>query len=66
LIRGRTDLERFVFLDVHGRPVDGHALYNDEFVKAQRMLGISPIRDLYSTKDTHISICISAAAKFRD
>jgi integrase len=59
LVTGRTDLDGFVFLDVHGRPVNGGAFYNG-FVKAQRDLGISPVRDLYSTKDTYISVCLSA------
>jgi integrase len=54
----RPDPQAFFFQDVHGRPIDGKNLYNS-FIQAQRAVGISPIRDLYSTKDTFISLCIT-------
>jgi integrase len=50
----------FFFTDVRGRSIEGGAFYNT-FVESQRVLGISPVRDLYSTKDTYISVCLSAA-----
>jgi hypothetical protein len=48
----------FFLRDVQGRPIDGGRFYNT-FIHAQRALGISPIRDFYSTKDTYISYCMS-------
>jgi integrase len=54
----RPDPDAFFFRDVQGLPIDGGSFYNS-FVQAQRALNISPIRDLYSTKDTYISICMS-------
>jgi hypothetical protein len=48
----------FFFHDVYGGPIAGGVFYNT-FIRAQRSLGISPIRDLYSTKDTFLSVCIT-------
>lgn len=45
---------------MHGRAANGAAFYNC-FIKAQRELRISPIHDLYSTKDTYISVCLSGS-----
>lgn len=58
LLELRPDPNAFFFRDVHGEPINGGAFYNS-FVEAQRALGISPIRDLYSTKDTFMSVCMS-------
>lgn len=58
LLELRPDPNAFFFRDVHGDSIDCGVLYNS-FVEAQRALGISPIRDLYSTKDTFMSVCMS-------
>ena len=47
------------FQDVRGRHVEAGNVYMG-FVEAQRSVDISPIRDLYSTKDTYLSLCLTA------
>lgn len=48
LRRRTTSPDDFFFTDVCGRSIEGGAFYNT-FVESQRVLGISPVRDLYST-----------------
>ena len=52
--------DAFVFLNVWRQPIDAGAFYNG-FIEAQRVLGIEPAHDLYSTKDTYISVCLSGS-----
>lgn len=43
-----------LFRDVRDRPIKPENFYH-LFVDAQRALGMTPLRDLYSTKDTYVS-----------
>ena len=44
----------YLFENVRGQPIEPVNFY-DLFRDVQRALGIAPLRDLYSTKDTYIS-----------
>jgi integrase len=44
--------------NVRGEPIEASNFY-DLFRDAQRALSISPLRDLYSTKDTYISLALT-------
>jgi integrase len=48
-----------LFENVRGEPIEPANFY-DLFRDAQRALGISPLRDLYSTKDTYISLALTS------
>jgi integrase len=49
----------YLFENVRGEPIEPANFY-DLFRDAQRALGISPLRDLYSTKDTYISLALTS------
>jgi integrase len=48
----------YLFKSVWGAPIDAANFY-DLFRDAQRALSISPLRDLYSAKDTYISLALT-------
>ena len=48
----------YLFENVRGQPIEPANFY-DLFRDAQRALGIAPLRDLYSTKDTYISVALT-------
>jgi hypothetical protein len=48
----------YLFENVRGQPVEPANFY-DLFRDAQRALGITPLRDLFSTKDTYISLALT-------
>ncbi|MGH7822672.1 MAG: Arm DNA-binding domain-containing protein [Candidatus Binatia bacterium] len=58
ILRLKAKPNDFFFQDVYGGSIEQGNLYNS-FVDAQRACGISPLRDLYSTKDTYISVSLS-------
>lgn len=47
-----------LFLNIHGEPIE-QANFYDLFRDAQRALTMTPLRDLYSTKDTYISLALT-------
>jgi hypothetical protein len=51
LIELKGRLHDYLFKNVRGEPIEASNFY-DLFRDAQRALSISPLRDLYSTKDT--------------
>jgi len=55
-VRGPDD---YLFENVRGQPIEPANFY-DLFRDAQRALGITPLRDLYSTKDTYISLALTS------
>ena len=73
LTRGNVDVIRplialkakpddYLFVNVWGQPIDAANFY-DLFRDAQRALEISPLRDLYSAKDTYISLALTNGVK---
>jgi integrase len=54
----RAHPDDYVFRNVRGEPVEPANFY-DLFRDAQRALEISPLHDLYSTKDTYISLALT-------
>lgn len=54
LIPLHPEPEMYLFRDVRGEPIKAENFYH-LFVDAQRALSMTPIRDLYSTKDTFVS-----------
>ncbi len=48
----------YLFKNVRGEPIEA-ANYYDLFRDAQRALEITPLRDLYSTKDTYLSVALT-------
>jgi len=48
----------YLFKNVRGEPIEAANFY-DLFRDAQRALSISPLRDLYSAKDTYISVALT-------
>jgi len=48
----------YLFQNVRGEPINPANFY-DLFRDAQRALKVSPLRDLYSTKDTYISLALT-------
>ena len=55
-VKGPDD---YLFENVRGQPIEPANFY-DLFRDAQRALGITPLRDLYSTKDTYISLALTS------
>jgi integrase len=55
LIRLKAKPDEYLFLSVRGEPVNPANFY-DLFRDAQTALEITPLRDLYSAKDTYISL----------
>ena len=60
LIELKAQPQDYLFKNVWGTPIDAANFY-DLFRDAQRVLEISPLRDLYSTKDTYISLALTNA-----
>ncbi len=54
-VKGPDD---YLFENVRCQPIEPANFY-DLFRDAQRALGITPLRDLYSTKDTYISLALT-------
>lgn len=54
LIPLKADPDLYLFRDMRGQPIKPENYYH-VFRDAQRAIGLTPIRDLYSTKDTYIS-----------
>lgn len=54
----KSQQDDYLFKNVWGAPVEAANFY-DLFRDAQRALHISPLRDLYSTKDTYISLALT-------
>jgi len=52
------EADDYLFENVRGAPIEPVNFY-DLFRHAQRALGISPPRDLYSTKDTYLSLALT-------
>ena len=53
----------YVFTNVHGEPIKPENFY-DLFRDAQRALEI-PLRDLYTTKDTYVSLALTNGVNLR-
>jgi integrase len=58
LIEVKAEPDDYLFKNVKGGPIDAANFY-DLFRDAQRALSISPLRDLYSTKDTYMSVALT-------
>ncbi len=58
LIELKAQPDDYLFRNVGGAPIDAANFY-DLFRDAQRALSISPLRDLYSAKDTYISLALT-------
>jgi integrase len=58
LIELESMLDGYLFKNVRGDPIEPANFYN-LFRDAQRVLPISPLRDLYSTKDSYISLALT-------
>jgi integrase len=58
LIELKARPEDYLFKNVRGEPIEAANFY-DLFRDAQRVLSISPLRDLYSAKDTYISLALT-------
>jgi integrase len=58
LIERKAEPDDYLFKNVHADPIDAANFY-DFFRDAQRALSASPLRDLYSTKDTYISVALT-------
>ena len=58
LVPLRAHPDDYVFRNVRREPIEPANFY-DLFRDAQRALEISPLRDLYSTKDTYISLALT-------
>jgi integrase len=58
LIELKAQPDDYEFKNVWGTPIEAANFY-DLFRDAQRALAISPLRDLYSTKDTYISLALT-------
>ena len=55
----RRGSEEYLFTNSEGGPVDQANIYKI-FVAVQKNLGVAPVRDLYATKDTFISISLTS------
>jgi integrase len=58
LIEPKAQTEEYLFKNVRGEPIDAANFY-DLFRSAQQALSLSPLRDLYSSKDTYMSVALS-------
>ena len=58
LIELKAQPDDYLFKNVRGEPIE-QANFYDLFRDAQRALEITPLRDLYSTKDTYISVALT-------
>jgi integrase len=58
LIALKAKPDDYLFLNVRAEPIEAANFY-DLFRDAQRALEISPLRDLYSAKDTYISLALT-------
>jgi integrase len=58
LVELKARPEDYLFKNVRGEPIEAANFY-DLFRDAQRALSISPLRDLYSAKDTYISLALT-------
>lgn len=58
LIELKAQPADYLFKNVWGAPIEAANFY-DLFRDAQRALSISPLRDLYSAKDTYISLALT-------
>jgi integrase len=58
LIELKAKPDDYLFKNVRGEPIE-QANFYDLFRDAQRALQITPLRDLYSTKDTYISLALT-------
>ncbi len=58
LVALNATAEDHLFLNIHGQPIE-QANFYDLFRDAQRALTMAPLRDLYSTKDTYISLALT-------
>ena len=62
LIALKAKPDDYLFVNVWGQPIDAANFY-DLFRDAQRALEITPLRDLYSAKDTYISLALTNGVK---
>jgi len=58
LIELKARLDDYLFKNVRGEPIEAANFY-DLFRDAQRALSLSPLRDLYSAKDTYMSLALT-------
>ncbi|HVN63117.1 MAG TPA: tyrosine-type recombinase/integrase, partial [Candidatus Binataceae bacterium] len=58
LIELKAMPDDYLFKNVRGEPIE-QANFYDLFRDAQRALEITPLRDLYSTKDTYLSLALT-------
>ncbi|MGO9455182.1 MAG: Arm DNA-binding domain-containing protein [Candidatus Binataceae bacterium] len=58
LVELKARPDDYLFKNVRGEPIEPANFY-DLFLDAQRALMISPLRDLYSTKDTYVSLALT-------
>lgn len=58
LIELKAKPDDYLFKNVRGEPIEAANFY-DMFRDAQRALEITPLRDLYSAKDTYISLAVT-------
>ncbi len=58
LIELKARPEDYLFKNVRGEPIEAANFY-DLFRDAQRTLEITPLRDLYSAKDTYLSLALT-------
>ncbi|MHB8384527.1 MAG: Arm DNA-binding domain-containing protein [Candidatus Binataceae bacterium] len=58
LIELKAQPDDYLFKNVWGAPIEAANFY-DLFRDAQRALSISPLRDLYSAKDTYLSLALT-------
>ncbi|MCC6848829.1 MAG: tyrosine-type recombinase/integrase [Deltaproteobacteria bacterium] len=58
LVALKATPDDYLFRNVRGEPIEAANFY-DMFRDAQRALEITPLRDLYSAKDTYISLAVT-------
>jgi integrase len=58
LIESNAEPNDYLFGNIRSEPINAANFY-DLFRDAQRALSVSPLRDLYSTKDTYISVALT-------